>query len=1042
LDFIIHSDLGICNRGNTPTFRNRVRSEVIDLTLTSGDGLVRIDDWRVSPMCSFSDHARILFSVEFARPQKIVYRNPRRTNWQAFSGILGRKLEVRSEGPLLTPVEIDEAVEKVTGALNDSFKMACPRSFASSESGKRWFDGRLRRMRAESRRLWNAARAANTPPAWNAYKEAFNGYKKACNKARKESWRNFCESISDTHEASRLRKALSKDPQVPSYLQRPDGTWTESGQETLDLLVDTHFPGCTVATPGEGVSMRSAGNSCLSIDATVSSPKLEWVINAFGPYKAAGPDGVIPAMLQNALGRVTPWLVDIFKGCLRLGFIPTIWRRVRAIFIPKAGKSGHSGPKDYRPISLTSFLLKTLERLVDLRLRDTLSNGLLRKSQHAYLKGRSVETALHEVVGIVEKSLHFKEFTLAAFVDIEGAFNNVDGAAITNRLQVLGVEDWATAWIGAMLRGRIIESCLGSGRIERQVTRGTPQGGVLSPLLWLLVVDEFLESPAARATHVVAYADDIALLVTGKFPSTLSEILTSALRELEEWANRGGLGINPSKTELVLFTRRRKVEDFRRPSVGGTTLSLASEVKYLGIILDSKLDWRRNIEVRVGRALTAFYSCRRMFGARWGMRPGMVHWLYVAVILPILTYGCLVWWRAGRTKSNLQTLARVQRLACIGITGALRSTPTAGMEVILHLLPLDLHLKSVAAGGAIRLRESGLWKQTDYGHGAVLSDFPAIPESIDYATPLIDFGVNYSVRIPDRSAWNGRPGMGGGAIAVFADGSKMGLGTGAGIYSGKLGLSCSFRLPDGCSVFQAEVLAVCEAAKAIAQRELPRSRVVLYSDSRAALGALAAKVTNSKLVRACREALNDLALRHRVELCWVPGHSDIEGNEMADRLARAGSALDRALANTSIGVPLATVKRSIGETSFRLASYRWETTVGCRIARRLWPRYDRGMTAYLLALDRDSLRLLVGAITGHCLIGVMATRMGVPGNDLCRSCGDEEAQEDIEHLLCECPALQERRLATLGVRFPGDLEEVREAKLADLLRFLRATGWF
>ena len=72
-------------------------------------------------------------------------------------------------------------------------------------------------------------------------------------------------------------------------------------------------------------------------------------------------------------------------------------------------------------------------------------------------------------------------------------------------------------------------------------------------------------------------------------------------------ANRDGLRINPSKTGVVLFTRRRKVDDFIRPSSEGTTLSLASEVKYLGIILDSKLDWERNIEVRVGKALTAFY---------------------------------------------------------------------------------------------------------------------------------------------------------------------------------------------------------------------------------------------------------------------------------------------------------------------------------------------------------------------------------------------------------------------------------------------------
>jgi hypothetical protein len=93
-----------------------------------------------------------------------------------------------------------------------------------------------------------------------------------------------------------------------------------------------------------------------SIAATVSSAKLEWVIKAFGPYKSAAIHGVIPAMLQHAMGRVIPWLLDIFRGCLNLGYIPTSWKRVRVIFIPKAGKSGHSKPNDYRPISLNLVL--------------------------------------------------------------------------------------------------------------------------------------------------------------------------------------------------------------------------------------------------------------------------------------------------------------------------------------------------------------------------------------------------------------------------------------------------------------------------------------------------------------------------------------------------------------------------------------------------------------------------------------------------------------------------------------------------------------
>lgn len=112
-----------------------------------------------------------------------------------------------------------------------------------------------------------------------------------------------------------------------------------------------------------------------------------------------------------------------------------------------------------------------------------------------------------------------------------------------------------------------------------------------------------------------------------------------------------------------------------------------------------------------------------MFCTRWGIHPGMVYWLYVAITLPILSYGPLVWWKASATKSKLKTLTQGQRLACVGVTGAVRSTPTAGLEIILHLIPLDMQFKSVATKSAIRLRESGFRKRTNYGYGAVLQDF-------------------------------------------------------------------------------------------------------------------------------------------------------------------------------------------------------------------------------------------------------------------------------------------------------------------------------
>jgi len=89
---------------------------------------------------------------------------------------------------------------------------------------------------------------------------------------------------------------------------------------------------------------------------------------------------------------------------------------------------------DFRPISLSSFFLKTLERLTDIHIRLTINPSLLSDAQHAYRKGRSTDTTLHSLVFSKERGFRNKEFSLAAFLDIEGAFNNVIPTAITGAL--------------------------------------------------------------------------------------------------------------------------------------------------------------------------------------------------------------------------------------------------------------------------------------------------------------------------------------------------------------------------------------------------------------------------------------------------------------------------------------------------------------------------------------------------------------------------------------------------------------------------------
>ena len=97
-----------------------------------------------------------------------------------------------------------------------------------------------------------------------------------------------------------------------------------------------------------------------------------------------------------------------------------------------------------------------MERIVDTIIKSRIPNERLKFKQHAYVKGRSVETALHEVVYTIEESFHKKMYTLAVCIDIEGASNNVRSDTLIQSLDQFHVDQVLRDWINHMLRNRWI----------------------------------------------------------------------------------------------------------------------------------------------------------------------------------------------------------------------------------------------------------------------------------------------------------------------------------------------------------------------------------------------------------------------------------------------------------------------------------------------------------------------------------------------------------------------------------------------------------
>ena len=144
-------------------------------------------------------------------------------------------------------------------------------------------------------------------------------------------------------------------------------------------------------------------------------------------------------------------------------------------------------------------------------------------------------------------------------------------------------------------------------------------------------------------------------------------------------------------------------------------------VKYLGVILHSWLSWREHVEDKVRKAHNSMWACRRACGRAWGLGPRVVHWLYVSVIRPSVTFASLVWWPGCQTASA-NKLSRIQRLACLGITGALRTTPTRAMEALICLPHLELVVQGEARMAAHRVWSLGCWSylHPNKGHSSIL----------------------------------------------------------------------------------------------------------------------------------------------------------------------------------------------------------------------------------------------------------------------------------------------------------------------------------
>lgn len=1041
LEYLLVEGLIIHNQGIEPTFINRIREEVLDITFSTIRASRLLHNWQVAKEDMLSDHRMITFEIGKLAEVNTVGRNPRRTNWENFRQKLEFSVLLGKEKITCTE-ELDREVAELNQVMLSAYEDSCPPRPLHRNNEAPWWNQKLEKGRKQVRKLFNRAKRTGN---WTEYETQRREYSKAIREAKRADYRKFCEEIQETPEAARLYRAYSKDKGIRNLaLKRADGKYTETEEEKAILLLQAHFPGSKPASTCEEPTMhksqRATHKDWAKAKHIVTEQTTRMAVASFDRYKAPGIDGIIPAFLQEGIDIIIPKLIAIFRASISLGYIPKPWRKAKVVFIPKPGKKDQTNVKSYRPISLTSCLLKTLEKILDFHIRtEILNTSPLQITQHAYMAGKSTETAVYQLVSSIKNSLENKEIALCVFLDIEGAFDNTPHSAIKRALDIRGTHPTINAWVQQMLITRQAETTVGNTTIEIQTTKGCPQGGVLSPLLWSLVVDELLLKLANDNIWVQGYADDIVIMVKGIDAGTICDLMQSALKKTYEWCREVELRINPEKTIAVPFTRKKKYT-LKTLRYEGKEITIEKEATYLGIILDKELRWHKHQQKVMNKAKKAVMICSRLGSGRWGCQSKIMLWMYNAIVKPIITYGAIVWSERMKFATARHQLGSIQRLACLTITGAMRSCPTAGMEALLDLIPIDLVLQQKAEETKLRIlvqtKYTGI-KLTHRHMAEIRQANKLVDMPTDHMPVMRSIKNNFNVQLNNKKNFKAeadymiKPQT----LKWYTDGSKTSEGTGAGVSS----LDTNISIPMGKypSIFQAEVKAIDCCIQTNLERQFKNKEIAILSDSQAALRAISSTKINSRLVWECVEKLNRLSRQNKVNLYWIPGHAGIEGNEHADELAKQGASTPMPGPEPYCGLSYQELKRQIRSKYIEKATKEWKKNPGMRQSKILIGGYNGKRAKELLTLKRSEVRAITGLLTGHCKLGGHLLKIGIGQEGECRFC--KQAEETPQHILQECMTIVRFRWKHLKAIKPKT-DILRSISVGQIIRFLRDIG--
>ena len=665
--------------------------------------------------------------------------------------------------------------------------------------------------------------------------------------------------------------------------------------------------------------------------------ELRLTINSIKSIKVAtGSDPISYNMIKHFPNIFLDKLLTFYQICWNSGKIPLDWKKATVVPIHKQGKSKNN-PSSFRPISLTPHLGKVFERVLKIRLEYFLEKKqILPLFQAGFRKGRSVTDHLVHLTSHVKKALAKRHSVVSTFFDIHRAYDSVWHYKLLHKAKLVGLGERFLKFLNSFLSNRTFQVRVdGILSTSRSINMGVPQGSVISPTLFSLMLFDMKQLNVNGAT-VVAYADDIAMwkYINCNFTKNKSKRnkimleFQESVNNIIEYMKENGFLLSAEKTVFVIFTK--KLIDFTGKhaitiKVNDVSIYPSKQVKFLGVIFHYKLFWNKHINYLIEKARKKIALLRVLSGIPIiNCDNNLIH-AALGLVRSIISYGQEVYFSAQKT--DLHKLTSIDSLAFKIALGLPRWASIDKTYKEAGILPLSDHRLLYTCNYVVRARavpnsimselDDNIYVCREIRNKSVymsLSDYtsevfkntnlsldniahiplcpypPWLCEQADIIyeycnitkndNPLIIASIAKEL-INTRFRY---------FLRVFTDGSVSDSSdVGAAFVVPDFKIEKRYHLPKGCSIFTAELFAIMMALTFFNDMPVLPTQIVILSDSKSALIALYNQSSKERadIIYENLYLIHQLIIRGcYVSLMWVPGHSHLCGNEMADQCAK------------------------------------------------------------------------------------------------------------------------------------------------------------